>query len=342
MMQGRKDTTTTVAATIYIDQEFRALIPPPTAEELQQLTDNLLRDGCRDPLVVWKGRSLLLDGHNRHAICEAHNLPWEIVEQDCADRDAAKTWIIQQQLGRRNLTSMQRLELAVVLKPLIAAEAHARMVAGVSDPLENSPKGQIHTNVELGKLASISEHTVHRLLAISEHAPEDVKAAVRHGKMSVNRAYKNLDKSEGKKAKVKGSKATAKSTAVVHAAPVPYAERVRAEILGRAMQVQGEALTVDELAQRWGVATDNAAKYLREIAALVDVIAEGAKQQGRRYTVVTTRPTVVEFKRVLRLEIKKRRKEAYDGYRTWRPGEVHVVMQSTLLDWIEDELNVGE
>ena len=38
-----------------LDQEFRALIQPLTAEELAQLEASLLAEGCRDPLVVWAG-----------------------------------------------------------------------------------------------------------------------------------------------------------------------------------------------------------------------------------------------------------------------------------------------
>jgi hypothetical protein len=38
---------------ITIDPEFKALIPPLAADELRQLEENILRDGCRDSLVVW-------------------------------------------------------------------------------------------------------------------------------------------------------------------------------------------------------------------------------------------------------------------------------------------------
>jgi len=34
-------------------EELRTLIPPLSKEELQQLEENIVRDGCRDPLVVW-------------------------------------------------------------------------------------------------------------------------------------------------------------------------------------------------------------------------------------------------------------------------------------------------
>ncbi len=62
-----------------IDSEFQALIPPLTAEEQGQLEANLLAEGCRDPLVVWARDGdaqppVLLDGHHRYDICQAHRL----------------------------------------------------------------------------------------------------------------------------------------------------------------------------------------------------------------------------------------------------------------------------
>lgn len=38
---------------IKIDSEFQAMIPPLAEEERRQLEENIIRDGCRDPLVVW-------------------------------------------------------------------------------------------------------------------------------------------------------------------------------------------------------------------------------------------------------------------------------------------------
>jgi hypothetical protein len=91
---------------ILIDTEFKALIPPLAPEELAQLEANIIKDGCRDPLVVWSGT--LLDGHNRHDICTKHGIPFDTVEMEFADRDAAMDWMDANQLGRRNLTNDQR------------------------------------------------------------------------------------------------------------------------------------------------------------------------------------------------------------------------------------------
>ena len=86
---------------IRIDPEFAALIPPLSAEELAGLEASIVADGCRDALVVWG--DILVDGHNRYRICTKHDIPFEVVRREFADRDAAMDWMDANQLGRRNL-----------------------------------------------------------------------------------------------------------------------------------------------------------------------------------------------------------------------------------------------
>jgi hypothetical protein len=93
---------------IQIDAEFAALIPPLSAEERQQLEENIVEHGgARDPLVVWasKGTLTLIDGHNRYEICTRLELPFDVHEMRFNSTDEARHWIVKNQLGRRNLTA---------------------------------------------------------------------------------------------------------------------------------------------------------------------------------------------------------------------------------------------
>lgn len=95
---------------IQIDAEFAALIPPLSAEERQQLQENIVEHGgARDPLVVWasKGTLTLLDGHNRYEICTRLELPFDVHELRFKSREEAEDWIDKNQLGRRNLDARQ-------------------------------------------------------------------------------------------------------------------------------------------------------------------------------------------------------------------------------------------
>ncbi len=87
-----------------IDLEFASLIPPLTPDELTQLEKNILADGCRDALIIWEDKNIILDGHNRYRICNQHEIKFKTTALDMANREAAADWIDANQLGRRNLT----------------------------------------------------------------------------------------------------------------------------------------------------------------------------------------------------------------------------------------------
>jgi hypothetical protein len=74
------------------------------ASELAELHRSLDAQGCRDALVVWQGKNLLVDGHNRIRHCREKGYPFPVVEKEFSDRDEVKTYIIHAQLARRNLS----------------------------------------------------------------------------------------------------------------------------------------------------------------------------------------------------------------------------------------------
>lgn len=90
---------------VKIDKEFEELIPPMSAEEFKQLRDNVVRDGCRDPISIWD--DYIIDGFNRYKICQDEEIPYETIQIRLKDRDDAKNWIILNQLGKRNLRPQQ-------------------------------------------------------------------------------------------------------------------------------------------------------------------------------------------------------------------------------------------
>ena len=93
---------------IQIDSEFLEILPHQTPLELEQLDANIERDRrCLEPLIVWREQRMLLDGHSRMPILQKYDVAVEIEWIDLPDRNAAREWIINHQLGRRNLTKQQ-------------------------------------------------------------------------------------------------------------------------------------------------------------------------------------------------------------------------------------------
>ena len=70
----------------------------------------------REPLTLWKGHGVLVDGHHRKRVLDEHpEIPFTIDEIEFADEDAVDEWIIKNQLGKHNLTEIQMTMLRGLL-----------------------------------------------------------------------------------------------------------------------------------------------------------------------------------------------------------------------------------
>lgn len=165
--------------TLNIDQEYKALIPPLSAEEFAQLEANILRDGCLHPVVTWE--ETIIDGHNRYAICKKHDLPFKIITMEFDDRDSAMDWMDTNQLGRRNLSPVDfKLALGRRYNRTKKTQGGDR-----KSEESNTQNGNLISTAE--KLASqhgVSKNTVIRAgkLAEAVEAHPEIKEAINSGK----------------------------------------------------------------------------------------------------------------------------------------------------------------
>ncbi len=112
----------TIRQNIVILDEFKNLIPALAQNELEQLESNIVQHGCQTPIQLWQTPKqnvglvsensddiayVLIDGHNRLTICQKNNLPFEVYMLSFASMKEAKDYMINLQLGRRNLSLSQ-------------------------------------------------------------------------------------------------------------------------------------------------------------------------------------------------------------------------------------------
>ena len=166
---------------LIIDPEFKALIPPLQQEEYAALEQSILRDGCRDALVVWKG--ILVDGHNRYEICNRTDKGFRTVPLERIDsRDGVMAWMLDNQLARRNFNDYQRGVLALKKEALlaVAAEKQKKGVSQNEDLSTNLSKGSaMDTRRDLAKAAGVSEGTLAKVKKIEKSGvPELVEKAL--------------------------------------------------------------------------------------------------------------------------------------------------------------------
>lgn len=170
-----------------IDPEFKALIPPLAPEELAQLEANIIADGCRDPLVTWRG--ILIDGHNRFAICSKHGLEFQTVEREFEDRQAAELWMIGNQMGRRNLEAIDKVPLLERKREILAGMAKDRQVRKPADSVvENLPPQTDKTRDSIAAEIGVSGKTYDALRKVSNDGTDELKQAVRDKKVGASTA----------------------------------------------------------------------------------------------------------------------------------------------------------
>ena len=192
---------------IRIDKEFESLIPPLTDEEFKQLEENIVREGIRDPLVVWhvpNGDDILIDGHNRWKIAAKHaGIPFDIKRMEFKSHDDVKLWIIDNQLGKRNLDLYDKVLLQDQKKHILAEQAKKKQ--GERTDLSDIPKKswesetekrralrENETDYKIAKSAGTSEDTVRKIRAIDKQAAPETKQLIREGRLSINQAYNSL------------------------------------------------------------------------------------------------------------------------------------------------------
>jgi DNA modification methylase len=177
---------------IEIKEEFKKLIPPLTTEEYKQLEDNCLEEGVREKIILWN--NYIIDGHNRYNIAKQWNLEFETKSKNFSSEEAVKEWMILNQFGRRNLSNYQRSVLGLQLEEVFKAQAKERMLSG--NPVLISEQGR--TIEKIGKVASVGKDTIAKVKKIQEKAPEEIKAKLATGEVSINAAYKEIKKEEKK------------------------------------------------------------------------------------------------------------------------------------------------
>lgn len=88
---------------IIINQVLQSYVDPLTESEYAALERSLLAEGCRDALVLWN--DVLIDGHNRYAICRKHNIDFRTIQNSSFESlDDVMLWMIDNHLARRSVS----------------------------------------------------------------------------------------------------------------------------------------------------------------------------------------------------------------------------------------------
>lgn len=192
-----------------IDNELRNLLPPLTDEEYKQLEKNIVENGFDKnfPIMEWHG--FIVDGHNRYSICKKHNIKPVIGTLAYDTKEEVMEWMLDIQLGRRNLSPIQRIAVAEKYRSIYEKQAIINKQNAMSEARKKnennrneqfsqnssttvSSKNKIDVRAKLAETAGVSTDTYSKGKKILDSDNEEVKQAVLSGDMSINAGYNKI------------------------------------------------------------------------------------------------------------------------------------------------------
>ena len=163
---------------------FKDLFPVKPAD-LENVMESMKADGYdkAHPVIIWGGHNTtVVDGHTR--LAAANKLLFAeipVIIKDFKDEAEALEYAIKSQRNRRNLTDADLLRCVT--------ELDKRMKEGRPDKTATRVAVNGRSSENTAKLLGTSRGKVEKIRTINDHASDEVKEAVKSGRMSANKAY---------------------------------------------------------------------------------------------------------------------------------------------------------
>ncbi len=184
------------------DSELKSLLPPLTDDEYGRLEKSILENGFdrNFPIMEWHG--YIADGHNRYSICKKHNIEPIIGTLAYDTKEEVMEWMLDIQLGRRNLSPIQRIAVAEKYRPIYEKQAKGNQ--GTRNDLKNNIPQNIgeskkkktakdrEVNSRLAKVANVNPETYRQAKRVLDSENDDLKQRVLSGETSISAGYKEL------------------------------------------------------------------------------------------------------------------------------------------------------
>jgi len=130
-----------------------------------------------EPVVLWKGLNILVDGHTRYTAAlelGLDEIPY--VYKDFEDREEAFLYTVNRQVLRRNASN------SLMEKAVVTLTANGRKLSD----------GKGRAMEQLAEVLGVSATTLYHVKAVSERASPEVLEDFRNGNISTKAAYKTV------------------------------------------------------------------------------------------------------------------------------------------------------
>lgn len=178
-----------------VDKEFEELLSVLTPEELKNLENSILQYGMLDPIKIWQepdtGEWIIIDGHNRYNILKKHEIDWHYwqdykIMAELETREDVKQWMLEQQLGRRNLSPEEKYDIVQKFKDMFQKRAKENQSAGGKG---KSNLREVNVQKEMAKATGVSVGSYYKLDYVKKHGSKEINQQLHDKEISIDKAY---------------------------------------------------------------------------------------------------------------------------------------------------------
>ena len=187
--------------------ELKSYLPFAEKDLFKNLKEDIKQNGLNDPILYINtpnGEKLVVEGHTRLSALIELNKKQVLAKElkvTFSSLDEIKLWMVKNQFTRRNLSNVEKIQLAFLSKPTIEKLAKENLSkAGKvfsknsTDETNKEAIDKIDTYAEIAKIANVSRTTVVNYSRILANAPDKVITNLNKGAISIGAGLASIKK----------------------------------------------------------------------------------------------------------------------------------------------------
>jgi len=180
-----------------INPEYKSLMPELPEDDFESLKNSIQKHGYWEeyPIILNENYEIL-DGHTRYKACKELGIEPNIKVKHFESKEDEMEFVIETNLSRRHLTTMQKAELALKLIEITKTKA--------GRPKEKEKFSFSEKEIskdtwkEVGEKVGVSVLTIEKVKEILEKGDEELIEKCRKGEVSVAEAHRKVKEKEQK------------------------------------------------------------------------------------------------------------------------------------------------
>lgn len=177
-----------------INDHFLDLVPRSSKHEMQILTESIMKNGLREPIVISKNH-FILDGHTRFEICQNLGIKpkYRIMRFDSYEEE--EEYVVESNMERRHVNNFQKIEIYYKYYDQLKKRVQAERIRDKFGRVTSQKVYGVRSISILAEKLKLSVNQIQCGLWLVNNSNSLTKSRLRNGTITINKAFDNIKRS---------------------------------------------------------------------------------------------------------------------------------------------------